>query len=798
MENSADVPDGDRLVTRTQIAFMAGVTRAAVTTWERRAKDFPTPRRTAGQDYFSESEILHWLDGRRVPSHHRAQGEDGHSTYGDRARQRRSSGSEAQGGPKGHGTGTTPGPRETPSPADVGTVRTLMGSLAERVGGADLPIGYVNLLAALYFLRMLRPDGWKRVKAYPASGDGPRSSGALLRLIGSEVDAALRDVGALPDTRDALAHLEPRRFEDLLKVVQLVGSLGPHAFQLIIEGYEEKAKLGSREFFTPLPVAHLMAGLGWAARGAAPGSAYDPYLRGGELLGAVVDMAMWGRRATGLTDVSLPRLLGQTPKRATLPLASMNLSLRGARSTLRLKTGEPPWERPWLKKPVDLVLTNPPFNMKDALLETTRSGYWPYGAPPVGNDNLAYPQYALSVLAEGGRAAVVMPSKAGNSGNTAERAIRRALVDQGVVECVVALPDRLFSGTSVPVCVWLLRHPADAGDHVLFLDARALGALQHDGRRVLAHDDIRSVIDSFLAFRPEGGPARTYGPPSVTVPSARADRESLRRIGYSLNPIDHIGGSPVPDSGMSDIAEAEAEAWAEASQLTEHCRYLDERTAGLRAALEAGRVGQAPRRKVRLAELCDIQTGPSHALLAPKDRIPHGEVPVVFPKHLRDGEVSDSGDERVSSELADRLKRYRLEAGDIVCVRTGAMGPPALVRTHQTGWLMSSNVIRLRCRGESEVVPGFLLAVLSRPEAIGWLKDRAAATAVPFITKAVLGSQEVLLPPLDVQQEIVESLVLLQERSAAHRDLAAAVTRARALLVAQLTGSPTSATPPAP
>ncbi|MFD5657307.1 restriction endonuclease subunit S domain-containing protein [Streptomyces hirsutus] len=110
---------------------------------------------------------------------------------------------------------------------------------------------------------------------------------------------------------------------------------------------------------------------------------------------------------------------------------------------------------------------------------------------------------------------------------------------------------------------------------------------------------------------------------------------------------------------------------------------------------------------------------------------------------------------------------------------------------------MSSNVIRLRCRGESGVLPDFLLAVLSRPEAIGWLRDRAAATAVPFITKAVLGSQEVLLPPLDVQQEIVESLVLLQERSTAHRELAAAITRARGLLVAQLTGSPASATSPA-
>lgn len=794
MENSADGSDGDRLITRRQIAAMAEVTRAAVTTWERRAASFPTPRRTAGQDYFHESEILSWLDGRRVPSHHRAQGEDERSTYGERARRRGPSGPGVQEGPTGHDVRTALGPRAKPSSGDVETVRTLMGPLAERVGGADMPIGYVNLLAALYFLRMSRPEGWQRVTAYPTFGDGSRSGGALLRLIGSEADAALRDVGSLPETRDALARLEPRRFEDLVEVVRLVDSLGPHAFQLIIEGYEEKAQLGSREFFTPLPMAYLMAGLAQAAKGTAAGSVYDPYFRGGELLGAAADMAMRARRGPGFTDAAPPRLLGQTPKRATLPLASMNLALRGVRFALRLKTGEQPWERTWLQKPVDLVLTNPPFNMKDTLRETTRTGNWPYGAPPVGNDNLAYPQYALSVLAEGGRAALVMPNKAGNSGNAAERAIRCALVEQGVVECVVALPDRLFSGTSVPVCVWLLRHPADAGDHVLFLDARDLGSVQRGGRRVLAYDDVSSVIDAYVALRPGDGSAPPCASPPVTVPSARADRESLRRIGYSLNPLDHIGGPPVPDSGTSGIAEAEA--WAEVSRLTEHCVYLDERTADLRAVLETDRVGQAPRRGVTLAELCDIQAGPSHALLAPKDRIPHGEVPVVAPKHLRDGEVSDSGDERVSSELAVRLKRYRLEAGDVVCVRAGAMGPPALVRRDQTGWLMSSNVIRLRCRAGAEVVPDYLLAVLSRPEAIDWVKDRAAATAAPFITKAVLGSQEVLLPPLDVQQRIVESLVLLRERSTAHRELAVAITRARGLLVGQLMGSRTSTTPP--
>lgn len=80
----------------------------------------------------------------------------------------------------------------------------------------------------------------------------------VARAAVTTADAALRDVGSPPETRDVLACLESRRFEDLVEGVRPVGSLGPHAFQPIVESYEEKAQPGSREFSTPFPVAYLM------------------------------------------------------------------------------------------------------------------------------------------------------------------------------------------------------------------------------------------------------------------------------------------------------------------------------------------------------------------------------------------------------------------------------------------------------------------------------------------------------------------------------------------------------------
>ncbi|GAA3060653.1 hypothetical protein GCM10020254_00550 [Streptomyces goshikiensis] len=69
-----------------------------------------------------------------------------------------------------------------------------------------------------------------------------------------------------------------------------------------------------------------------------------------------------------------------------------------------------------------------------------------------------------------------------------------------------------------------------------------------------------------------------------------------------------------------------------------------------------------------------------------KDRGPDEPVPVVFPRHLKDGRVTDTGVDRVSMELADRHPHYRLREGDILCVRSGKTARPALVeRSRRAG-----------------------------------------------------------------------------------------------------------------
>ncbi|GAA3060670.1 hypothetical protein GCM10020254_00570 [Streptomyces goshikiensis] len=150
---------------------------------------------------------------------------------------------------------------------------------------------------------------------------------------------------------------------------------------------------------------------------------YDPYVRGGEFLAESVAVSEGVR--TMHPEAEPVKVFGQTTSPDAALLASLNLALRGVRPRVRL-VREAPWaavqdgEGP----AADLVLTNPPFNMKDSAGEACRTGTWAYGAPPLDNDNLAYAQHVLASLRPGGRAAIVMPNKAGNSRSGAETAIR--------------------------------------------------------------------------------------------------------------------------------------------------------------------------------------------------------------------------------------------------------------------------------------------------------------------------------------------------------------------------------------
>lgn len=153
--------------------------------------------------------------------------------------------------------------------------------------------------------------------------------------------------------------------------------------------------------------------------------------------------------------------------------------------------------------PADTVLIDPPLGLKNwGNAEIYAENSWPYGAPPPGSADLAWPQAALRALKSGGRAAVVLPAGAAFRAGR-EAAIREQMIEAGVIEAVIQLPPRIRRDTSIPLTVWLLEKSSEPRSRVLFIDASSLGTpgrSEHD----LDTASVQRILAAVTLWRSEG------------------------------------------------------------------------------------------------------------------------------------------------------------------------------------------------------------------------------------------------------------------------------------------------------
>jgi type I restriction enzyme M protein len=754
----------DQLVSRSELASLAGVRRPAITNWESRHRSFPRPVRSGDTALFRLGEVLSWLEDRPIPSGSLRAGEAPGTTYAVRVRGNlptlaESDAESAKVGLIGEG--------------DPQALDALLGPLAGRVRGAGSAKDHLQLLMSLLFLRSGAPGFLSHLaQTRPATDDAAAACSWLVR-IGDVVDRRLRDRGLLPGMKEVLAGLQPVSVDDVAQVICLCGQLGRDAFAQLLARYEAESSLKSDQFFTPDCVTQLVADL--LLLGASPGQRlHDPYIRGGELLAAVAARA-----------VDPVVVHGQSPDRESLRLAGMQLAVSGLHPRLEPVASSPWHPGTWPRHQADVIVTNPPFNGTSSSGPYRAAADWPFGPPPPGNDNFAWLQHAFASLADGGRAAVVMPNSAATSAHSRERVIRRAMVKNGAVECVLALPPQLFARTPIAVSVWILRKEKVPHGQVLLVNARGLGKVSR-GRRVLLDEDRAAIVRAYRLFRQdiEGGLPHQ----GTNGLSFALDAAQIGEPDYSLNPMDHqIGRKPrlaasaamaVAAKAINGLAQRRAAACAAADQA--------ENQVTRRLAPGVDSTGLPPAwQRVRLSELCDIAAGPSPARLPPQQRTDDGTVLVLL-KHLVHGRIDTAGDIRITRELAHKLSRFQVAPGDILCARSGTTGPSALVTAPQEGWVFGSNLLRLRQRAPGLVDPRYLLGYLSLPDVQEWIKGRSEGAAIPTINVESFGQLEVVLPSPAEQRRIGFALDALDGQAAAYRALLTAASEARDALAEHL------------
>ena len=231
------------------------------------------------------------------------------------------------------------------------------------------------------------------------------------------------------------------------------------------------------EFYTPRSVVRMMVELLDPREGE---SIYDPACgTGGMLLGAIEHV----QRAGGDPRTFFGRIFGEEKNLTTSSIARMNLVLHGIED-FRIEQNDT------LRNPAftdaagalaafDCVIANPPFSLKEWGREVWEADPWgraAFGLPPASYGDYAWVQQMVASMAEGsGRMAVVLPQGA-LFRKGAEGRIRRALLEEDLIEAVIGLAPNVFYGTGLAPAVMTLRRAKPRGRRgkVIVIDASSL------------------------------------------------------------------------------------------------------------------------------------------------------------------------------------------------------------------------------------------------------------------------------------------------------------------------------------
>jgi type I restriction enzyme S subunit len=148
-----------------------------------------------------------------------------------------------------------------------------------------------------------------------------------------------------------------------------------------------------------------------------------------------------------------------------------------------------------------------------------------------------------------------------------------------------------------------------------------------------------------------------------------------------------------------------------------------------------------------------IQTGPFGSQLHAGEYVEDG-IPAINPSSMQNGKIVPDWRCCVDEGIFARLKRHRLDEGDIVFARRGEMGRCALVTRGEDGWLCGTGSIRIRLNKEA-AYPPFVSQILSTPGVRDWLFLESVGSTMDNLNTEIMSQIPILLPPLDEQIYIV-------------------------------------------
>jgi type I restriction enzyme M protein len=195
-------------------------------------------------------------------------------------------------------------------------------------------------------------------------------------------------------------------------------------------------------------------------------------------------------------------VFGQDSNSTTWKLCRMNLAIRGIEANLGAYAADTFHNDLHRTLKADYILANPPFNLSGWGGEQLKDDYrWRYGVPPTGNANFAWLQHMIAHMSVEGRVGMVLANGSLSSQSSGEGDIRRRIIEDDLVECIIAMPPQLFYTTQIPVSLWFLSKKKERSGEILFIDAREMGTMVTRKLREMTEDDIARLAQTVTDFR---------------------------------------------------------------------------------------------------------------------------------------------------------------------------------------------------------------------------------------------------------------------------------------------------------
>lgn len=236
-------------------------------------------------------------------------------------------------------------------------------------------------------------------------------------------------------------------------------------------------------------------------------------------------------------------IYGQEKNPTTWRLAKMNLAIRSLNGDLGKYAADTFTEDLHKDLKADFILANPPFNLEWDVEKVSNDPRWRYGLAPKNNANYAWLQHMISKLSQNGKMACILANGSLSAGGQ-EGEIRKKLLENDLVDCILSMPSNLFYTVTVPCSIWIINRNKKQKGHTLFINASNMGTMVTRKLRELSKEEILKIAETYHNYQNDDNYEDVLGY------CKKATLEEIETNDYVLTPGRYVGTEEVENDGI--------------------------------------------------------------------------------------------------------------------------------------------------------------------------------------------------------------------------------------------------------